>query len=480
MYDLTDTIVTVSTAGGGVRSIVRITGPETLAACESIFSSDTTPAQGRQTTNAIVPGTVRMDDELAIDGLLYLFFAPHSYTGETLAEVHLHASRAVVEALMQRLLANGLRPAGPGEFTARAYLNGKLDLARAEAVNEIIISSNQLQLDAAEKLRTGRLTKAVDDIRSAMLETLSLIEAGLDFSGEDIEFISPEQAADRLRQIQRSLEELLAGSIRCEALIGLPAIGIAGAPNAGKSSLLNALLGTERSIVSDERKTTRDVLSGLLPLPIGDAHAHGESEIGNHQRAIECVVFDGAGLVPSPDNILDQLAQRAAIEALQRCLAVIFCVDAAKPDCSEDVAVRALIDPKTVIPVATKADLLPASRLIGALQDLTGLFGADFVPTSATTGQGLPALRDHLQRAICQAADSAGAQDIVAMTARHRQAVTEAIENAGRAIVEMNRGNEEVAAMLIRSAYQALSGVEQPPLDNELLDRIFGQFCIGK
>ena len=146
----------------------------------------------------LLSGSVRIHEGLAIDAMLYLFFAPHSYTGEPLAEIHLHAGQVIVEALVQRLLAMGLRPAGPGEFTARAYLNGKLDLAQAEAVNEIISSSNRLQLDAAQRLLSGRLTTAAEEIRSALLDVLSLIEAGLDFSGEDIEFISIEQAVERL------------------------------------------------------------------------------------------------------------------------------------------------------------------------------------------------------------------------------------------------------------------------------------------
>ena len=270
MYDLADTIVAVSSAGGGLRSIVRITGPEALAACQSVFSGAGWAAQGPHKTNGIVRGAVRIDDELSVEALLYLFYAPHSYTGETLAELHVHVGPAVVEALVQRLLADGLRPAGPGEFTARAYLNGKIDLAQAEAVNEVVSSSNRFQLDAAEKLLSGRLSGAVGEIRTALLDCMSLIEAGLDFSEEDIEFISAAQAIERLGGIRRQLEDLLAGSIRYESLIDLPAIAIAGAPNAGKSSLLNVLLGQERSLVSNERKTTRDVLSGVLGLEIGD------------------------------------------------------------------------------------------------------------------------------------------------------------------------------------------------------------------
>ena len=339
MYDLTDTIVAVSSTGGGLRSIVRITGPQTPAACEKIFepAADLKSAisnlksQGRHRT--LLSGCVRIDEELRIDARLYLFVAPHSYTGETLAELHIHAGRPVVEALVQHLLAEGLRTAGPGEFTARAYLNGKIDLAQAEAVNEIIGSSNRFQLDAAEKLLGGRLTQNVNEIRTALLDCMSLLEAGLDFSEEDIEFISAAQAVERLGGIRRRLEDLLAGSIRYESLIDLPAIAIAGAPNAGKSSLLNVLLGQERSLVSDERKTTRDVLSGLLRLEIADcrleiegARTDLQSPISNPQSPIDCVLFDCAGLLAAPESILDKLAQRAALEALHGSAAVIFCV----------------------------------------------------------------------------------------------------------------------------------------------------------
>jgi tRNA modification GTPase len=188
MHDLADTIVAVSSPSGGLRSIVRVTGPQTIPTCEQIFKpgpgSEIKDLKSEISDRTIVSGSIRITPALAIDALLYLFVAPHSYTGEPLAEIHVHASQALVEALVRNLLAMGLRPAGPGEFTARAYLNGKLDLAQAEAVNEIISSSNRLQLDAAQRLLSGRLTKAADEIRSALLDCLSLIEAGLDFPEE--------------------------------------------------------------------------------------------------------------------------------------------------------------------------------------------------------------------------------------------------------------------------------------------------------
>ena len=458
MYDLSDTIVAVSSASAGVRSIVRLTGPETPSVCRQVF----TPRNGWKPAG-ILPGSIAMDAGLAIDGYLYLFVATASYTGEPVAEFHLDASQVLVETLVQNLLARGLRPAGPGEFTARAYLHGKLDLAQAEAVNEIIAGSNRFQLNAAEKLLSGRLTQTAGAVRAALLDCLSLIEAGLDFSGEDIEFISPAQARDRLGSIKNDLEELLAGSIRYESLIELPAVGITGAPNAGKSSLLNALLGHERSIVSEQRQTTRDVLSGVLTTD-----------------QFQCVLFDCAGLLPAPEGILDRLAQQAAIEALRHGRVVIFCVDATKGDISEDLSVRRLVESQTPLCVATKADLLQPPTLDAGVARVADAFAAEFFPVSAHTGQGLDDLHRALARALAPPISATEATDTIAMTARHKQAVSEAIENTKQASEQIETGHEEVAALMIRSAYEALSAIEAEPIDEQILDRIFGRFCIGK
>ena len=470
MYELDDTIVAISSPIPGQRSIVRITGTKTVDICGQIFSGPI--PKGR---NGILSGSIAVDSELKIDAKLYLFFAPNSYTGDHVAEIHLDTNSAVAEALMSKLLSSGLRMAGPGEFTARAYLNGKMDLSQAEAVNEVVVSSNKLQLAASEKLLAGRLGQTTSRIRSELMDCLSLIEAGLDFSGEDIEFISRPEAIERLMELQNELEGLLKGSIGYEEMVDLPAVGIAGAPNAGKSSLLNKLLGTERSIVSDVRKTTRDVLTGVLTL----AHCR-------------CLLFDCAGLIAEPDGILDELAQQAAIEALRNSSVVIFCVDDAKQDWLEDISILTLIEPRALIPVATKSDLLSEEILEKQIGELNELFDAEFLPTSVVTGMGIEPLLKTIDRKILEITIGVktGTQvteqiSTVALTTRHKQAVTGAIENVIEAANELKAGNEEVCAMMLRAAYQELGDIESAiggadAADEQILTRIFSRFCIGK
>jgi len=462
MYYVNDTIVAVSSPGSEQRVIIRITGPDTFEICQRIFREQTgqkDPGGQRR----ILSGFVTIDDELEVEAQLYLFPSGHSYTGDDVAEIHLYTNPSITQALVGNLLEKGLRLAEPGEFTARAYLNSRMDLSQAEAVNEIIVSSNRFQLDAAEKLLSGRLSQTTNLIGSKMMDCLSLIEAGLDFSSEDIEFITKEQAIERLGDINKQLDKMLAGSIRFESVIDLPAVGIAGAPNAGKSSLVNKLLGTERSIVSHEYKTTRDVLTGLLTL-----------------EHCNCVLFDCAGLLANPENILDQLAQQAAIEAIRNSAVVVFCVDISKSQWSEDSEIRRLLNPKILIPLATKCDLLNPEMLSTRLAELTKLFAVDFLPVSVVTGSGLERLRNTIDSHLVS--DQTYAESPLAITARHKQAVNQAITDINDAVKEISAGNEEVAAMMLRTAYKSICVIQQhdPAVDEQILEQVFSRFCIGK
>jgi tRNA modification GTPase len=463
MYNPADTIVAISSPTNDHRIILRLTGPQTIAVLNRIF----TPAAYENP--GITSGRISINDCLNLDSLVYLFRQPHSYTGDDLAEIHLWANTSVTEALMERLLALGARPASPGEFTARAYLNGKIDLAQAEAVNEIITCSNTFQLAAAENLLAGQFGLTKDKISGTILDLLSRLEADLDFSTEDIE---PQNTADIIKTLNETVNQLkglLAGSVRCESTLDLPAVGIAGAPNAGKSTLLNKLLGRHRSIVSHQRKTTRDVLTGELTI-----------------HDCRCILFDCAGLTTHAETILDDLAQQAAIEALRNALVVIFCVDSSKSDLAEDLAIWNLLschcersEAIFPVPVATKSDLLSEQNIARRASQLKSLFGCDFLPISAHTGVGLDKLKAGIADRIIAAASGDNKYGI-ALTSRHRQSLVSSVENLNQAIDEIKAGNDEVAAMLLRTAHNALSNIEQHNLDEQLLDRIFSRFCIGK
>lgn len=456
MYNIQDTIVAVSSPTNDHNIIIRITGHQAISVLNQICVSNISENPGISKCKILIA------DDIVLDALVYFFRQPNSYTGDDLAEIHFRSNQAVTEALLQRLLSCGARPAQAGEFTARAYLNNKIDLAQAEAVNEVITSSNTFQLAAAENLLAGRFGQTLKKIDSQIIDTLSRIEAGLDFSTEDIE--SPNQADTiaSLKENINQLRELLNNSVHCESTLDLPSVGIAGSPNAGKSTLLNKLLGRKRSIVSNTRKTTRDVLTG-------QATFHN----------CRCVIFDCAGLMTKTDSILDELARQAAIEELRNATAVLFCVDITKSGWSEDYEALKLFAPRQLIPVATKCDLpvrqTPAEKIL----QLNSFFGFNFIPISAHAGSGLDELRSRVAEGIIAATSGHNKQGI-ALTSRHRQTITAAIVDLEKAVDELKNNNDELTAMMLRSAHNQLNQIEQHNLDEQLLDRIFSRFCIGK
>jgi tRNA modification GTPase len=451
-----DTIVAVSSPTNDHNVIIRITGAQVISILKQLCSPSFPENPG------ITKDKIRITLDITLDAVIYVFRQPHSYTGDDLAEIHLWSNRDVTEALMQRLLTSGAHPAQAGEFTARAYFNNKIDLTQAEAVNEVITSSNTYQLAAAENLLAGRFGKNLEKIGSEILDSLSKIEAGLDFSIEDIEPSNQAETIASLKKYVYQLRELLYYSVRCETTLDLPAVGIAGSPNAGKSTLLNKLLGRKRSIVSNTHKTTRDVLTGELTI-----------------HNCRCILFDCAGLITKPENILDELAQQAAIEALRNATVVVFCVDIAKQDWSEDFAVWELITTKQSIPIATKCDLLTKESLDEKITQLNSLFGLNFLPISAHTGLNLDNLTSQVAGSVI-VATSGHCKEGIALTTRHRQAITTAIADLEKAVDELKSDNDEVAAMMLRSACSRLNQIDRHNLDEQVLDRIFSRFCIGK
>lgn len=464
MYDINDTICAISTAavpiGAVAKSIIRVSGADAFNVLNGLFVSCEAIGNRAVTTGKIIPTT-----GIEVDVAVYSFRSPNSYTGEDLVELHFFAAAVVVELTLAKI-SKSIRLAGPGEFTLRAYLNGRIDLSQAEAVAEIVSGSNAFQLQAAQKLLAGKLADTAAGLRKEILDILSLIEAGMDFSGEDIEFVTTEKAIETVTRIRQGLEDILSGSIRCEEMIDLPSIGLAGASNAGKSSLLNALLGKERSIVSHKQATTRDVLTGILEL--------------ERSRAM---LFDcaGLGLEASTAGLIDQLGRQAAIEAINSANLVLLCVDLERDDYAEDLEVKRLIKHKDFLLIGTKADLLDHNQLKEKTLRMSELFNKDLLATSAANHKGIEQLRGLIEKNIVQLmTGSTEAADKIAINQRHRQTVQESIENLTQAIPELAEGNDEVASMLLRLACEQLGGIEKEDIDEAVLERIFKNFCIGK
>jgi tRNA modification GTPase len=478
-----DIIVAVSSAAVGAgqtgRSIVRLSGTGVWGVLEGVVAP--LPAAA---ANTVVPCRVQAGSGPDIDAVLYCFRGPGSYTGEDMAELHLWAAAEVVEQLL-RLLCERARLAGPGEFTLRAYLNGKMDLTQAEAVAQIVSSANTFQLAAAEKLLHGKFSATIAAVRAEVLDLLSLIEAGLDFTEEDIEFIAAEDAAARIIARRDLLQGLLDGSVRLERMIDLDAVGLAGLPNAGKSSLLNALLGTQRSLVSPVEATTRDILTGVLDL-----------------SGVSCVLFDCAGLLPdvtvtesaedesawwarptlpmSRREAVDRLAHQAAVDALRQAEAVLFCIDAEKTSFEAELRILSQVQTKTLLPVITKADLADAAA-IGRLEaQMKDHFAAPFCITSARTGAGLADLKGRIENALISGRSGDAHADRLTLNRRHQERIEDAVKTLGLAADELQAGRDDTASMLLRQSYETLGGLERENVSEKILDSIFSRFCIGK
>jgi len=462
--NIDNTIAAVSTAtvpaGTAGRSIIRICGPVAFDALSKIA----TPSEPIR-KNRIISCVVHVDNDLDIDGLLYAFYQPHSYTGQDLAELHLDACGAVIETILEKLYQS-VRPAAPGEFTQRAFLNGKMDLTQAEAVAEIVSAANTTQLAAAERLLHGRFSDTIAQLRTRIIELLGRLEAGLDFSEEDIMFVSAADALKEVDSIRQQLTDLLDGSIRCERIIDMDSVGLAGRPNAGKSRLLNAMLGHSRSIVSGIEATTRDVLTGLLQL-----------------EQMDCVLFDCAGLLDESrqNTRINQLSHEASLAALNTAAIVLFCIDAGKWDFEAERQMRQQITAETVLFVMTQIDTVPPEQIARQQTQLQSLFGAEFLPTSAATKEGLEPLKKQIQAELLRlrSADTEY-ESRHTINQRHEQKLAEAIKLLGEASNEVEAESTEIAAMLLRQGYELLGGLETEDISETILDDIFSRFCIGK
>jgi tRNA modification GTPase len=427
-----DTIVAISSsiAAPAARMIVRASGP-LVGEILSVLAPSANGAGARRCALTFAG--------LAVPGCwVYRFTAPKSATGEDVAEFHIPGSTLLARMLLEELIRLGARQAEPGEFTARAYFNGRISLSQAEGVAAVIAAQNDRELAAARQLMAGELAQRLMPILDALAETLALVEVGIDFSEEDLSFKSGAQIQKKITAIDNLLASLLHESARLERLSHEPRIVLVGRPNAGKSTLLNALTGHPRAVVSPQAGTTRDAIWIHLALPRGTVR-----------------LIDVAGVEAGTDEISRQM-QRQAARAVEEADLIVL--------------VRDCTDSRPLPEIARTPDLLVASKT-----DLRGSIEHDELPVSAFTGESLAQLRERLDTmAFGQVSDSA----VLALNTRHVRAVDEARAALSRA--SQSDGGAEILAMEMREALDALGEILGSVTPDDLLGRIFSSFCIGK
>ena len=446
-----DTIVAIATApGSGGVGIIRLSGPDARRVGESITGRPLRPRHAHHATFRDGQGEV-MDDGIAL-----YFAAPASYTGEDVVELQGHGGRAVLQSVLSRCLELGARMARPGEFSERAFLEGRLDLAQAEAVADLIAAGDARAARAARRALDGDFSTRVESIAQGLLEVRVHVEAAIDFADEPLDTLGGGPLRSRMEELDRGLAALLAAAERGRRLRdGLHAV-IVGPPNAGKSSLLNALAGRERAIVTDVAGTTRDLLQEQV-----------------HVEGVELTLVDTAGLREGGDEIEREGMRRARGELARADLALVV-LDARDPE-SGIAAVADSIEgvPATLV-VHNKADLLPGRRADAAADGP--------VLVSARSGEGLDTLRAALARAVTGtegvAAEAAGGE--FTARARHVEALREAASELGQARQWLASEQLELAAEALRLAHDALAAITGRVDADTLLGHIFSTFCVGK
>lgn len=438
-----ETIAAIATAPGRAGiGVVRLSGTSLADLAEILCG---------KTLSARVASLCDFRDQtgIAIDQGLALFFpAPHSYTGEDVLELQGHGGPVVLQQLLKRCLALGARVAAPGEFSKRAYLNGKMDLAQAEAVADLIDAATEQAVRCAQRSLHGEFSAEIQNVARLLVELRALTEATLDFPEEEIDTGTRDDQTNRLRAIQEKLHALLQSASQGSLLREGALVVLAGQPNAGKSSLLNRLAGEEVAIVTEIPGTTRDAIRQSINL-----------------QGVPLHVIDTAGLRDSDDPV-EKIGIARTWAAIEKADLAILVIDATLGETKEDRAILSRLPPGLrCLHAYNKSDL--AGQASGR--------SGDTVTLSAKTGEGLDALRAAIAEAIGWQGDSEG---VFMARARHLDAMRLAEAGLQQAATQLLR--QELFAEELRRAHEALMSITGEITSDDLLGEIFSRFCIGK
>ena len=458
-----ETICALATAPGGALGIIRVSGPQSLEILSHVFSKNLTAAL----PNTIHYGhiveydAVSQHQQIIDEVLVSVFRAPHSYTGEDSAEISCHGSRYIRNKVLELLIHHGCRMATPGEFTQRAFLNGKMDLSQAEAVADLIASGNKATHQIAMSQLRGNFSSELSRLREQLLKLTSLLELELDFSDhEDLEFADRSELLELTKLIDKHITRLAHSFETGQALKqGIP-VAIVGKTNVGKSTLLNALLKDDRAIVSDIHGTTRDTIEDTIDI-----------------NGITFRFIDTAGIRQTTDEV-EKIGITRTYAAIDKARIVLWLIDA-QPDAEEIKEIQERCKNKSLIIIYNKIDKSlekSAADLFSHLSPLT----SHLLTISAKYGQGL----DALETAIYQAANipTLSDADVIVSNARHYDALVRAHESLARVLEGMNQQlSGDLLSEDLRLTLDTLSEITGGQITpNEVLGNIFKNFCVGK
>jgi tRNA modification GTPase len=472
---LTDTIAAIATPlGEGGLAVIRISGPQALAAADQCFVpvGKTSRRPSEATTHTVHFGHVVRTEQTVDEVLLAVMRAPRTFTREDVVEITCHGGLLPAKMVLDAVLENGARLAEPGEFTRRAFLNGRIDLAQAEAVADLIHSRTELALRAANEQLAGKLSQRINSLRDQMLQTLAHVEAHIDFPEEDIAPDTRAQLIARLEGGVGFMDELLRTANEGQILRHGIRAAIIGRPNVGKSSLLNQLLGRDRAIVSAIPGTTRDTIEETANI-----------------RGLPIVFIDTAGLREARDEI-EQEGIRRSRTSLQRAEFILHVLDSSTPLASEDETFLAEFAEKKRLLVLNKTDLpirlaLPASAPSPPQEERAGerrppSCSEPTLPVSCLTGQGIENLKDAIKELAWSGEIKAEMLEVM-INSRHQDALQRARTAALRAADALRADlTLELVALDLRIAVNAVGEIVGKTTTEDLLDTIFSQFCIGK
>ena len=450
MENLKDTIVAISTGStNGAISIVRLSGEDSIKIADKIFKTKKNTRPSMFAPRYLELGTITTKN-FKEQAMCVVFVAPNSYTGENIVEIQCHGGLKIAQGIVEECMSLGARLANNGEFTKRAFINGKISLASAEGVMDMINAETNAQIRAGYDLLSGNLSKEAFTYQQELTDILSDIEVSFDYPEEEIEYITKANVLQKLNVMHNNINNLLKTADTGKIISSGINVLIVGKPNVGKSSLLNALLAKERAIVTDVPGTTRDTVEDSFSI-----------------NGIKVNIIDTAGIHETADFV-ERIGVEKSKQLINKADIVLFVTDSSKPETIEDQQIFKLIKNKPYLKIANKADI---SKISNVADNNT-------IVVSSVTGKGLETLKQKIYNQFNNPDIVEGS--VIITNARHKQSLENAYNHITNAIKAIKNQTLDLVSIDLKLAYSALGEITGNTTGEDIIDAIFSKFCLGK